>query len=117
MTTNEAFKWEMVQDGIFRGEIWEVEDKQKFNMLGRGTGTGFFWKDEDVNADGAASDMKGARMVRDFAEVPNMYDRGLFKNLAEVLFPAKVWFGLFSFDVRSKIDDILSLYLKNQLDL
>lgn len=90
MTTNEAFKWEMVQDGIFRGEIWEVEDKQKFNMLGRGTGTGFFWKDEDVNADGAASDMKGARMVRDFAEVPNMYDRGLFKNLAEVLFPAKV---------------------------
>jgi hypothetical protein len=54
-------------------------------------------------------------MVRDFAEVPNMYDRGLFKNLAEVLFPAKVWFGLFSFDVRSKID-IISFYLKNQLD-
>jgi len=91
MTTNEAFKWELVQDGIYRGEIWKVEEKQKLNMLGRGTGTGFFWRDFDGQSDGVlSSDMKGARMVKDFAEVPNMYDRGLFKNLAEVMFPAKV---------------------------
>ncbi|KAI9285897.1 DHHC palmitoyltransferase-domain-containing protein [Umbelopsis sp. AD052] len=91
MTTNEAFKWEMVQDGVSKGEIWKFEDKEVKNEIAPSTATDFFWRDLDMDPKtGRIAPMKGARMVRDFSEIPNIYDRGLLKNLAEVLFPAKV---------------------------
>jgi hypothetical protein len=91
MTTNEAFKWEMVQDGIYKGEIWKFEDKQVKNRRAKDHGTDFFWRDMDVDPKtGRISPMEGARMVKDFSEVPNMYDKGLLNNLTEVLFPDKV---------------------------
>ncbi|KAI8580959.1 hypothetical protein K450DRAFT_235446 [Umbelopsis ramanniana AG] len=91
MTTNEAFKWEMVQDGVSKGEIWKFEEKEVKKEIAPSTATDFFWRDVDMDPKtGRIAPMKGARMVRDFAEIPNIYDRGLLKNLAEVLFPAKV---------------------------
>ncbi|KAH8548560.1 DHHC palmitoyltransferase-domain-containing protein [Umbelopsis sp. PMI_123] len=91
LTTNEAFKWEMVQDGIYKGEIWKFEDKQVKNRRAKDHGTDFFWRDMDVDPKtGRISPMEGARMVKDFSEVPNMYDKGLLNNLTEVLFPDKV---------------------------
>lgn len=76
MTTNEAFKWEMVQDGVSKGEIWKFEDKEVKNEIAPSTATDFFWRDLDMDPKtGRIAPMKGARMVRDFSEIPNIYDR------------------------------------------
>lgn len=91
MTTNEAFKWEMVQDGVSKGEIWKFEDKELKNEIAPRNATDFFWRDVDMDPKtGRIAPMKGARIVRDFSEIPNIYDKGLLKNLAQVFFPAKV---------------------------
>ncbi|KAJ2959832.1 hypothetical protein NQZ79_g4769 [Umbelopsis isabellina] len=85
MTTNEAFKWEMVQDAIYRGEIWKWENNKS------GSGSGYFFRDfEPQENSRGIPPLKGARMVKDFAEIPNLYDKGTFKNLMQILFPTKV---------------------------
>jgi hypothetical protein len=85
LTTNEAFKWEMVQDGIYRGEIWKWDSKKS------GSSSGYFWRDiEPLENSRGVPPLKGARMVKEFAEVPNLYDKGIIRNLLEVLFPTKV---------------------------
>lgn len=85
MTTNEAFKWEMVQDAIYRGEIWKWENNTS------GTGSGYFCREfEPEETTRGIPPLKGARMVKDFAEVPNLYDKGIIKNLRQILFPTEV---------------------------
>ncbi|KAI8148728.1 DHHC palmitoyltransferase-domain-containing protein [Fennellomyces sp. T-0311] len=74
VTTNEAFKWEQIEDAIDRGEIW-VEEVQVHN-----TGKGGKKPKESVTK----------RKVESLEELDNIYDKGFFRNLHNIFFPPKL---------------------------
>ncbi|KAI7848997.1 DHHC palmitoyltransferase-domain-containing protein [Circinella umbellata] len=76
VTTNEAFKWELVEDSIDRGELWVEDDVQM------------------VDANSATSKNKKKartqptkRKIESLDQLDNIYDRGFFRNLNDVFFP------------------------------
>ena len=86
MTTNEAFKWELVEDSIDRGELWVEDDVQTDDS------------DEDNNnttkQKGTRSKNKKKtrseatkRKIESLDELDNIYDKGFLKNLYDVFFP------------------------------
>ena len=70
VTTNEAFKWEQIEDAIDRGEIWVEEPVQA---------TG---KDAKKHKPSTRK-----RQVESLEELENIYDKGFFQNLYNILFP------------------------------
>ncbi|KAG1501432.1 hypothetical protein G6F45_003261 [Rhizopus arrhizus] len=69
ITTNEAFKWEMVEDAIDRGELYKTDGGQYKTYYSQ-------------------SEAKGKR-IESLEEVENIYDEGFLTNLHQVFFPPK----------------------------
>lgn len=69
ITTNEAFKWEMVEDAIDRGELYKSDGGQYKTYYSQ-------------------SEAKGKR-IESLEEVENIYDEGFLTNLHQVFFPPK----------------------------
>lgn len=68
ITTNEAFKWEMVEDAIDRGELFKEKKvyKRRYKALESST---------------------EEKRVESLEEIDNLYDKGFLENLRQVLFP------------------------------
>ncbi|ORX57445.1 zf-DHHC-domain-containing protein [Hesseltinella vesiculosa] len=78
ITTNEAFKWELIQDAIDRGELWVTDggDEPMAKKKSRSNGR------RQVKP----ASPRG-RQILSFDEVENVYDRGFFNNLYAVIYP------------------------------
>ncbi|KAF1801220.1 DHHC palmitoyltransferase-domain-containing protein [Mucor lusitanicus] len=90
ITTNEAFKWEMVEESIDRGELFKmvpVNNKKEKEEASSGTSTAVegYAKKYSKNKDTAV--VKEEKRVESFDEVVNIYDKGIIGNLKEVFFP------------------------------
>ena len=86
VTTNEAFKWELVEDSIDRGELWVEDDVQ--------TDDGDDDKNSSTKQKGTGGKNKKKtrfqstkRKIESLDELDNIYDKGFLKNLYDVFFP------------------------------
>ncbi|KAL0079149.1 DHHC palmitoyltransferase-domain-containing protein [Phycomyces blakesleeanus] len=73
MTTNEAFKWEIVEEDIDRGVFYLVEEPVKTNPPKR----------KDVHTQTPPKE----RRIKSFSELENIYDLGFVTNIKNVLIP------------------------------
>ncbi|KAI8987165.1 DHHC palmitoyltransferase-domain-containing protein [Pilobolus umbonatus] len=86
ITTNEAFKWELVEDSIDRGELFKmipIKDKSKQQAKSPKTLS---------RRNLAASKVKEGYeevLIKSFDEVKNIYDKGVIGNLKEVFIPPR----------------------------
>ncbi|KAI8070418.1 DHHC palmitoyltransferase-domain-containing protein [Gongronella butleri] len=92
ITTNEAFKWEMLQDAIDRGELWVTEDDPRDELDAAATASSSLSSTGTKKPRQRSGKSKTApagrrRQVMSFAEIDNIYDHGFISNIAEVLFP------------------------------
>ncbi|GAN02085.1 conserved hypothetical protein [Mucor ambiguus] len=89
ITTNEAFKWEMVEESIDRGELFKMvpvnKKKEEEGSSGTSTAVEGYSKKYKKNKDTVA--VKEEKRVESFDEVVNIYDKGIVGNLSEVFFP------------------------------
>lgn len=84
ITTNEAFKWELVEESVDRGELFKIipvkpssttsalEEKKYLKRYNKITK-----KEEEVEE----------KKIESFEEIENIYDKGFLGNLKEVFFP------------------------------
>ncbi|KAI8887604.1 zf-DHHC-domain-containing protein [Backusella circina FSU 941] len=75
VTTNEAFKWELLEESIYRGEIWKVTPKEQ----GTSSSVNIQPKEQE----------QVRRQVTSMDEIKNIYDLGRLGNLKEVFFPPR----------------------------
>jgi palmitoyltransferase len=75
ITTNEAFKWEAVEDAAYRGEI--------FKMVPESTS-------ESSSVKYSSKTKKERRVRVTFEEIENKYDHGVVGNLKEIFAPPKL---------------------------
>lgn len=81
MTTNEAFKWELVEDAIDRGDLFVQEDSDDSAPR----------KVKHRNKESQKEqDKKKLRRIESLEQVDNIFDRGFMRNLVEVFFPPDV---------------------------
>ncbi|GBB84791.1 hypothetical protein RclHR1_11360005 [Rhizophagus clarus] len=107
-TSNEAFKWEEVEEIIMTGDLWVYEKvnyeeskkrkkKNKEVSEGKGRTTAIYWiqparfrknksSEGESETNGENSKQLG-RQVKSVSEVRNIYDKGLWGNFKETLFP------------------------------
>lgn len=85
MTTNEAFKWELVEDAIDRGDLFVQEEDPDKEFVSHKVKQR---SSKKTGAEGRGD--KKWRRIDSLEEVDNIYDRGFVGNLAEVLFPPDV---------------------------
>lgn len=84
ITTNEAFKWELVEESVNRGDLFKIvpvkptstttalEEKTYLKRYNKNTK-----KEEHVQE----------KKIESFQEIENIYDKGFHGNLKEVFFP------------------------------
>lgn len=84
ITTNEAFKWELVEESVNRGDLFKIvpvtptstttalEEKNYLKRYNKNTK-----KEEHVIE----------KKIESFQEIENIYDKGFLGNLKEVFFP------------------------------
>ncbi|KAI8093380.1 DHHC palmitoyltransferase-domain-containing protein [Halteromyces radiatus] len=105
ITTNEAFKWEMLEDAIDRGDIWIIEEeeekpiKPKKSKKSKGSKkkNGFI-NDNDKGKRqfiqkrtiSSSTGIIQEHQVKSLEEVDNIYDHGFFRNLWNIFFPISV---------------------------
>lgn len=94
LTTNEAFKWEVLEDAIDRGDIWIVEETQasKKNKNGKNDtkdAVGQSIRNRHKPATFTGTIIK-EHQVTSLDEIDNIYDHGFFKNLKHVFFPKPI---------------------------
>ncbi|KAJ8661924.1 hypothetical protein O0I10_002255 [Lichtheimia ornata] len=77
ITTNEAFKWELIEDSIDRGELWLEEENTATN-------------DKDKVKKRMDGSKKRQRKVESLEELDNIYDEGFYRNLYNVFFPPRM---------------------------
>ncbi|CAO3586924.1 unnamed protein product [Absidia cylindrospora] len=92
LTTNEAFKWEMLEDAIDRGDIWIVEETLTANdsTATSSNETRQFARNRRQKTKPGSSNTISSikeRQVKSLDEVDNIYDLGFRKNLLQVFFP------------------------------
>ncbi|KAI8347635.1 DHHC palmitoyltransferase-domain-containing protein [Choanephora cucurbitarum] len=75
VTTNEAFKWELVEDSIDRGELFRQTSARSTAM------------DESYATRRKPEKKKQEKRIESLEEVDNIYDKGVIMNLKEVMFP------------------------------
>ncbi|RGB33150.1 DHHC palmitoyltransferase-domain-containing protein [Rhizophagus diaphanus] len=107
-TANEAFKWEEIEEIIMTGDLWvferEIEEesrrrkkKNKEVSVVKGRTTAIYWiqparhrknksSEGESEANGENSKQLG-RQVKSMSEVRNIYDKGLWGNFKETVFP------------------------------
>lgn len=107
-TANEAFKWEEIEEIIMTGDLWvferEIEEESKRRKKKnkevsevKGRTTAIYWiqparyrknksSEGESEADGENSKQLG-RQVKSMSEVRNIYDKGLWSNFKETVFP------------------------------
>jgi palmitoyltransferase len=102
LTTNEAFKWEVLEDAIDRGDIWIVEETQPSKSPTTNKKSKHGKNDtKDRNAAGqsirnrhkpatSTGTIVKERQVTSLEEIDNIYDHGFFKNLKHIFFPKPI---------------------------
>jgi hypothetical protein len=105
-TANEAFKWEEIEEIIMIGDLWvfekEIEESKRRKKKNKevsevkGRTTAIYWRqparyrnkssEGESEANGENSKQLG-RQVKSMSEVRNIYDKGLWGNVKETLFP------------------------------
>ncbi|RCH84831.1 hypothetical protein CU097_005392 [Rhizopus azygosporus] len=78
ITTNEAFKWEMIEDAIDRGELFKIE-----NIQSSANGKNYTMH---TSIQGVRT---RERKIESLTEIDNIYDKGFMNNLYEVFFPPR----------------------------
>lgn len=78
ITTNEAFKWEMIEDAIDRGELFKIE-----NIQSSASGKNYTMH---TSTQGVRT---RERKIESLTEIDNIYDKGFMNNLYEVFFPPR----------------------------
>lgn len=85
ITTNESFKWECIEEAIYRGEIYKVvkrsSDETNSNTKGKPTAA--------VKRKTQQKEEFEEKKIESFDEIENIYDKGFLGNLKEVFFPPK----------------------------
>ncbi|KAF7722339.1 hypothetical protein EC973_003429 [Apophysomyces ossiformis] len=85
ITTNEAFKWDMIEEDIQRGVLWQYEEqfsnKAESNVRKRTS--------SKVSRDTVTSKVTKKR-IASLEELDNIYDAGFFQNLLDVFVPPKL---------------------------
>ncbi|ORY94113.1 DHHC palmitoyltransferase-domain-containing protein [Syncephalastrum racemosum] len=102
VTTNEAFKWEMLEDSIDRGEFWMVDDDSSSDPPGcvpptsqtsaRRRQTSRDKKQQQTESPAtaaAAAPRVRRRQIKSLDQVDNIYDKGFFRNLWEIVCPPR----------------------------
>ncbi|SAL98369.1 hypothetical protein [Absidia glauca] len=102
LTTNEAFKWEVLEDAIDRGDIWIVEETQPSKPPTTNKKSKHEKNDtKDRNAVGqsirnrrkpatSTGTIVKEHQVTSLEEIDNIYDHGFFKNLKHIFFPKPI---------------------------
>ncbi|KAG0185366.1 palmitoyltransferase swf1 [Apophysomyces sp. BC1034] len=85
ITTNEAFKWDVIEEDIQRGLLWQHEEEplEKPCQSARKRTSSKAAKD-------ASSITKKARQVTSLEELDNIYDAGFFRNLLDIFIPPQL---------------------------
>lgn len=97
ITTNEAFKWEMIEESVDRGELFKLiaipESTASSNITSSST-TGLkeegFSKRYNKSKEKEATPTVREKKIENFSEIENIYDKGFIGNLKEVFFPPKL---------------------------
>ncbi|KAI8967506.1 DHHC palmitoyltransferase-domain-containing protein [Mycotypha africana] len=97
ITTNEAFKWEMIEEAIDRGEIYKVvrvpassSSLSDNNIPSKVTSLNDTYVKKYHKNVKKNDYIKQERKVESFDEIENIYDKGFFNNLKEVFNPPKL---------------------------
>ncbi|KAI8081988.1 DHHC palmitoyltransferase-domain-containing protein [Gilbertella persicaria] len=83
VTTNEAFKWELVEDSIVRGELYKMVPVKSYSTTLKEKN--YVTKRNKKNDQEEAKEKR----VESLEEVDNIYDKGIIHNLKEVFFPPR----------------------------
>ncbi|CEP11355.1 hypothetical protein [Parasitella parasitica] len=86
ITTNEAFKWEMVEESIDRGELYKMVSVKDIDTSGASTSVEDYSK--KYNKKVVSVETKKEQRIQSFEEIENIYDKGFLGNLKEVFFPS-----------------------------
>ncbi|CAO3644598.1 unnamed protein product [Mucor hiemalis] len=91
ITTNEAFKWEMIEESVDRGEIFKIVPKSSSTADSSSTTA---LKENQTfskryNKVTKMEEEVQEKKIEDFSEIENIYDKGFVGNLKEVFFPPK----------------------------
>ncbi len=92
ITTNEAFKWEMVEESVDRGEIFKLVPRAK-EEESNSTTTALKGNQKYLKRYNKVTKMEEEvleKKIEDFSEIENIYDKGFVGNLKEVFFPPKL---------------------------
>ncbi|KAI7904871.1 DHHC palmitoyltransferase-domain-containing protein [Cokeromyces recurvatus] len=88
ITTNEAFKWEMVEDSIDRGELYRKSVIKVNNVKSQTTANySLRYNKQRSNQEEEEEAIIEEKRIESLDEVDNIYDKGFFGNLKEVFFP------------------------------
>lgn len=91
ITTNEAFKWEMIEESVDRGEIFKIVPKTT-SAADSSSSTAVKENQTFTKRYNKVTKMEEEveeRKIEDFSEIENIYDKGIVGNLKEVFFPPK----------------------------
>lgn len=92
ITTNEAFKWEMIEESVDRGEIFKLvprtasTDSSSTTALNNEKQTYQKRYNKATKMEEEVIEQK----IEDFSDIENIYDKGFVGNLKEVFFPPKL---------------------------
>lgn len=86
ITTNEAFKWEMVEESVDRGELFKIVPVKPTSIT-----TALAEKNytKRYNKKTKEEEHVEEKKIKSFAEIENIYDKGFLGNLREIFIPPK----------------------------
>jgi palmitoyltransferase len=87
ITTNEAFKWEMIEESVDRGDLYKLVPAVKEETRSTAIEDTTFSKRSNGKA--PVSQEKQQIRIKNFDEIENIYDKGFIGNLKEVFFPPR----------------------------
>lgn len=89
ITTNEAFKWEMIEESVDRGELYKFVPKKQEEKDAHSTAIEDETFSKRLNSKTPVSLEREQIRIENFDDIENIYDKGFIENLKEVFFPPR----------------------------